>query len=319
MAIYGDLKLEELDEIKIIEDGKVRGCFGLMFTLYFNQSLEKSKIKAVAECIEAYRDLAKDNLTWYLPVNGGQYSQFSSIPLSNLVQYVDKKYQDGDSFEVTLLGGRHYLEASSYNIATLFPQGLGERSLGFLTGSLPFSWLEGSGPGSFQKFIHHWCNKLSPFHGYAGLGLIQSFDYDQMRRDRPLVYPIARRFPGIDIENAITLSRFLCNGIKGVNWLTILGDVFLEKVGGQEALSTKLGPDFIFSPYPGGTVIQAGPAPEMGDQNRNWVPAHYRKLGNELKAIRASYPYAFLKSPAQFPDKEDERLITQQWFARFDN
>ena len=66
-------------------------------------------------------------------------------------------------------------------------------------------------------------------HGLAGLGTQQLYD------DNPYQYlecEIAQNFTGIDITTPLT-SKGLREGIRSVNWYTILSDEWVEKVGGS--------------------------------------------------------------------------------------
>ena len=102
---------------------------------------------------------------------------------------------------------------------------------------------------------------------------------------------------------------YLQDGIKGVNWLTCLSDRWLDKLGGVAALRKSLSDDFILHEYPGGVVIQAGPAPEVGDVNYRVPTERYRTLSRLLKPVRARG-----HAPLLGFDQES----TQVWFDRFD-
>ncbi|MCP3876086.1 MAG: DUF3396 domain-containing protein, partial [Desulfobacteraceae bacterium] len=101
---------------------------------------------------------------------------------------------------------------------------------------------------------------------------------------------------------------------KGVNWLTILCDDLIDQLGGRINLQETLGEEFPFFDYKGGTLIQAGPYPEIGDINRKNIPIHYKKLAKVLKPIRVNYNDSYL----QAPDPNDNKAVTKKWFNRFD-
>lgn len=66
---------------------------------------------------------------------------------------------------------------------------------------------------------------------------------------------MARRFPGIEADYPNVHVLYLKNGIKSVNWLTILNEQRLSEVGGKVALEKQLDDNFKFYEYPGGIVI----------------------------------------------------------------
>jgi hypothetical protein len=105
------------------------------------------------------------------------------------------------------------------------------------------------------------------------------------------------RFPGFNVENPVLLSRHLTNAIKGVNWLTILSDEFLNKLGGLEKIQGQLDDNFPFYYYHGGGLIQSGTSPQIGDRNRKNIPKYYQQLGLVLKPVRVDYPDTFLGAP----------------------
>ncbi len=183
-----------------------------------------------------------------------------------------------------------------------------------MSATLPMKFLEQQEGGFFQNLVHEWCQRLSPYHGYAGLAVISSADYGHARGAAPLLYPLVRRFPGLEIDMPLSHARYCGEGIKGVNWLTVLSHTFLRKLGGKAALQSQLGDEFPFYDYPDGTMIQAGPYPQIGDLEQNNVPVHYQKVYRLVKAVQAEYPHSIMDTP----EGVDGRVFTQQWLHRFE-
>lgn len=314
MQLSENFKLEDMDQIKVVHDERVVLCLGLRATFYLENTEAKEVRLRIAQCVEEYIEMTQDHLRWFLPIGGGRYKETSKHKLPSPVDFVNKNDSPHEEFSILLTGAEHYDEANPYSLDMLAEDDYSGEPLGYLTATLPFSWLSQNKPGAFQQWVNRWNHTLSPYHGYAGLSAIQTVDYDEMRRTESFVYPFAMRFPCLDVDNALTLSRFLIAGIKGVNWLNVLSDKFLEKLGGKEALQKTLGAEFIFFDYPGGTMIQAGPTPQLGDVNRRNIPKYYKRLGSILKSIRAEYPHEYLEAP----EGVDSLEKTKEWFARFD-
>lgn len=314
MELQENITLETLDQIQIGTEESIDVCFGLLCTLYFKNSHTKENRLKIAQCADEYLALFQENLKWCLPPRHGRYKKITKKSTPSVVELLEKKHDSDQGFCFVATGGEQIEDASPYSLNVLTNPEYEKEETAYFSATFPFSWIGTAESGSFQKLVHQWCERISPFHGYAGLAAIQSADDDQRRRTEPSVYPFAMRFPGLEIEDAVTLSIHLHKGIKGVNWLTVLSDEWLGKVGGKEHLKKELGEEFPFHDYSGGTIIQAGPQPQIGDRNRNQIPLHYKKVNQLVKTIRIDFPEEYLEAPEGIDGLEK----TKEWFARFD-
>jgi hypothetical protein len=132
------------------------------------------------------------------------------------------------------------------------------------------------------------------------------------------IFGFAMRFPGLNVEHPLDLSMDLTDSIKGVNWLTIISNGFLDKLGGKQVIQRQLNDEFIFYDYDGGTMIQAGPYPQIGDVNRKIIPEYYKQLGAIVKPIKHKCKDVYLKSPSPNSDFEYNLEKSKEWFDRFD-
>ncbi|KQO56601.1 hypothetical protein ASF22_08570 [Methylobacterium sp. Leaf87] len=48
---------------------------------------------------------------------------------------------------------------------------------------------------------------------------------------------------------------------RASNWLTLLGDANIARLGGEDAIRSQLTPELSLAPYAGGVLIRAGQAP----------------------------------------------------------
>jgi Protein of unknown function (DUF3396) len=158
------------------------------------------------------------------------------------------------------------------------------------------------------------CQRIKPVSGYGGIGILQPLDIDASNRVEPMVQPLAARFPGLEISAPIEEALSVRQGIKGVNWLTILGDRWLEAAGGHDYLRVRLDDNFTFYRYDGGLMIQAGPKPQIGDAEANRWPQHYITLAKVLKKIQVTTHWGFhMGGPGRMDHK-----ATLAWIYRFD-
>lgn len=151
--------------------------------------------------------------------------------------------------------------------------------------------------------------ELLPFRsGLAGFGFEISRYFLEKGNEHAL--PLSMRHPGIDVHNqAAKECNAVCfDGVRGVGWLTMLDDAFVEQLGGPpkldlcEVIRVK-----------GGIIIKAGDAPAIGDVNRK----------DDLPAYREAFAYiepltepTIERSP-WFTLKTDPGDRTEAWYKRF--
>lgn len=308
-----DLTAEQLDELKVIEDDQVLCCVGLLVTLYFRDGHTREKREALWRCHERYWETAGAHLRWGSHPGTGRPVELSKKKLPPLREWLDQLPEE-DELDVSYHGGRHKDDADAYSLS-LYTSRLNPDKLSFFSATLPFSWVAQNPAGSFVRLVRDFCEYLQPFHGYGGMAAISHVSHSKARESRRelSVYALARRFPGLEVDYPVSHLRHLGKGIKGVNWLTVLSETWLEALGGKASLRERLGELFVFHDFTGGTLIQAGPHPQLGDVNRRNIPAPYQKLSRLLKPIRAAYPDVLQADPDGFDDTR-----TQEWLSRFD-
>jgi hypothetical protein len=127
------------------------------------------------------------------------------------------------------------------------------------------------------------------------------------------IYAKARRFWGVDVGSTNDTILLMRTAIKGVNWITLVGQGFASAPEIQAALAGLTGaPSVTVEPRKHATVLIAGPRPVVGDQH--W-PDHsldpYYAVANALRPL-------FLDAHPDFPS---ERWVkngnTVGWIRRF--
>ena len=309
-----DLSLDDIDNTRIERDGAVLARLGLMATVYLERPEAPETRAKLFACVAQYARTHADQLRWSFapergmrPLRGGQ----TVDAVLSAVEALDPATPD--TLELIFHGGTEEEDASTYTIHTFAGQPGRATKLGFLSLSVPLAWAAASPPGAFPRLVMRLCTDLRPLHGYAGLGVLVSADYGAARRAGPSIYPLARRFPGLEVDMPISHLRFLGDGIKGVNWLTILSDPLVSRLGGIHELQSRLPADIPVHTYSGGILIQAGPHPQIGDVNRQLIPHHYRAVARVIRPVRADYGDSFLDPP-----EGDDVATTRAWLERFD-
>jgi hypothetical protein len=149
------------------------------------------------------------------------------------------------------------------------------------------------------------------YSGHGGLVFVYNPWFKEDAFDA--IYARARRFWGIDVEDLNDTLPLMNKGIKGVNWVTLLGRCFALKAEIQSSLRLLQNtPDVTVTHLQHGIVLVAGGEPVVGDRNR---PDHslnpYYAVAKVLKPL-------FLHVHPDFPS---ERFIkngnTLGWIRRF--
>jgi hypothetical protein len=321
--LAAELTVDDLDQITIPKPNKpdiVAVRLGLLCTLYVQHPLDPAVRPALAECCDQYQAMFGEHLRLSLnPTGDGRFVRYPKGGVS-LAEYVANNNASDRPLGPQFTSGTNVRDAASYSVDIWAPQ---RRNLptdddpAYFSVTLPFAFLKDQpGTGAFQRLVHGWCRILKPYCGYAGIGAIQSVEEAERERTAYDVYPIAMRFPGVEIEDAGSVARRMGSHIKGVNWLTALSDEVLAPIGGRQALLAHLDENFRIMEYEGGVLIQAGPSPELGDVNRQQIPRFYRELSRLVRPLRMKYPEgaSFIRSP----DPDENTEATNRWLARFD-
>ncbi|HEY7396402.1 MAG TPA: type VI immunity family protein [Gemmatimonadaceae bacterium] len=323
MQVPDDLTLDDLDQVTIntfYSPDVVAMRLGLMCTLYVQHPHDPAVKQALARCGDQYQAMFGEYLTLYRkPTGSGKFARYPAKGVS-LAKYLETNNLPDRPFAPSFTSGTRYEDATSYSLSIWAPSAEyfpGDDAPAFFTATVPFAFLKDhSGEGAFQHLVHGWCKILQPYCGYAGIGAIQSVDSTEKLRTVAQVYPIAVRFPGVEIENASIVSLHINSHIKSVNWLTALSDEALGPIGGRAALLGQLDENFRIMEYEGGVLIQSGRMPQLGDANRGQAPRYYRQLSELVRPLRMRFPdgHSFIRSGGQQSGAE----ATNEWLARFD-
>jgi hypothetical protein len=130
------------------------------------------------------------------------------------------------------------------------------------------------------------CDELMLWSGTGGFALNMIPNYPGDLPNRRVAF-VANRFLGIDVEPFGALASSADKGIKNINWLTLVGDVFLARAGGRDAVRDRLRSlaGVVVHDLQDGIMIQAGPRPAFGDVNRGERLELYHDIGRTLRPL----------------------------------
>ncbi len=127
-----------------------------------------------------------------------------------------------------------------------------------------------------------------PIHsGHGGL----AFTYQPYRKIDAfeIIYALARRYWGIDVEDLNASARSTGEFLKTISWLTLLGrGLFSAAINRLDGLSEDI--DFARHNERLGTVVRVGSVPDEFDVNRPTTDAYYRLARRLEPALPTEHP-----------------------------
>lgn len=104
-------------------------------------------------------------------------------------------------------------------------------------------------------------------------------------RNKKLRQALAGRFLGVDVGEVSSSGLDAADGLGSVNWLTAIGNDFVEKLGGRRAFSS-LGNSILVHELGTGVLVQAGESPSLGDINAGDALSAYREVAKFVMPVR---------------------------------
>ena len=298
------------------KDGRPALRIGLVATLYFTDPWTRGVREAVTEAAEDYIRQFRDHLRWAQSPKGARVHRMDKGKVPFPREWLPQ-HEEGESWYFGFHGGGSADEASEFQVSAYGSDSI-SKVLGFFQVYLPLTWFAEHPGTTFQDFVLSLANRLHPVSGYAGIGVVESLNDYAREAFQDTVRQIGERFPGLEIEYRLGHDIYLKKGIKGVNWLTLLGDRWVQEIGGVDYLRIRLGDDFKLTPYEGGLMIQAGPKPQIGDVTTNRWPQHYVTLAKVLKPIQVKVHGAFHRGDPMGKQKRMDHAASLAWLFRFD-
>ena len=124
---------------------------------------------------------------------------------------------------------------------------------------------------------------------------------------------LSKRFEGVEISANERLCYNATEGLTTVNWITLIGNEFLKKLGTVEVISLQLPSSCSITVQKHGIAIRTGDYPLLGDKNSGKDElADLKKVYSIVQPIQSVDPdYEF--HPFEF---DGER--TAKWLRRFE-
>ena len=312
------LNEDEQDLSKLIcvkdKEGQIKITVGLLVTVFFRDQLTRAVREDVSGLAQDYIELVGGNLRWTRHPKTLKMHPLDSRNVKLPRDWLPD-HPDGESWEFEVHGGETGKAASAFQVSAFGSPINSDGGCGYLSMSFPLTWFADRAE-TFPEFVLRVCKRLRPLSGYGGISVVESPNAYEANEFQPIVCSIAERFPGIEVEDRPGHTNHVLEGIKGVNWLTVLGERWVRELGGIDYLRIRLGESFGFYIYDGGVVIQAGPKAQIGDKEKGRWPQQYVTLARVLKKVQVKDHY-----PMHFggPGRRLDHEATKAWLFRFDN
>jgi|GEM_PF-5989237 hypothetical protein len=314
-----ELKLTQADLQDILhgerfveEDGKKVLGIGLTSLFLFKDGRTHEKRAAVRKCIEEFLELARPHLHWQT-IDKREVDLSKQEPVD--LEVSERNYTEEHTWSAIYSSGSDPFDASAFQAAFLCRASWQPVGVSYLSIQLPLSYLNPDFIGRFHRFA----SILRATQAYAGVGILQRPSIGSAAPYETLVYELAQRYPGLEVfsPSCTFESLSLKDAMRCINWLTAVGDEFLQSLGKVEDICRGMSQQILVYRYEGGIVFQAGPKPDLGDGEKKIVSQYYREVARALKPVRLQkMMYRFQEGTHGEPnfDLED----TLRWLARFD-
>lgn len=218
-----------------------------------------------------------------------------------------------------------------------------EKELSYLKFSVPMELVtRQEGIEQYERYLRYVCEQLDVRGGYGGLSAVTAYNYHNWQAQE---WAIAERFSGIEVDCCAHMQRqeydplsyegestrkitaihhklhpgakvFRWGFIKSVNWYTLLGDLFVERLGGDAALREALDRDDIrIERINHCVLVRAGPFPRLGAPEEG-LPEPYVFVNSVLRVLRNPKPDGLHLYDPHLPNADSKNA--RDWGARFD-
>lgn len=130
------------------------------------------------------------------------------------------------------------------------------------------------------------------------------------------VWSWARRYYGLHVVEPVAVTWDAPRGICGSNWMTIVGERWFEEGArlGPEALTALSSEESVrcgvtMQSFGQSRLLQAGPGPQLGDQN-------YAQALPAYSAVASALEPGFVEEPTEYLGMFSDLECTERWMRR---
>ncbi|CRY56883.1 Uncharacterized protein conserved in bacteria [Yersinia intermedia] len=298
------------------QDGRPAINLGLIITVFFKNGHTPEIRSKMVECMDRFysefKPYLKKTLTpKWVGITDKNYQKkrqsiLDSSPEETFSWYLGGTETDftAPDYEILIMGKRIFHNDNDRSVIKLV---------------FPLSLLkELDGKERYQDWLMWLCDTFSVESGYAGLSFILPYSFERMF---PYEFALAQRFSGVMVDSIGTLEGSgAAISLKGACWYTILGDPWLEKLGGIEKLKHSLAntPEISLLPYNSGIILKAGQLPpSLGEIKTEGLPPLLVKVNQLIQPVRFNESRS-LHFYSEYENLQFDKESTMKWYRRFD-
>ncbi len=315
----------EIDNIVFARNGFVETRVGFALELYLLKGETVETRLALCSMLRDYHALFPDRLSHFLKVDANRLTKVQGEAYIDYYEDKAKSLPSSEPMDTMVVGypGKRIIDEPtplSISFSAVGPDPLRPLGGSYICAYFPAAFVAERGYSILLDMTKRWGAMVETLHGGVGYSLLLEHGIFSGGNAADItILPALKRFPGLDFSDPghFEVESDLRDGlsIKSINWLTVLGDNLVEKLGDTVMLQEQLGSTCPIYPFRGGIVIQAGEEPQLGDVNRGLVLDDYRRVAQALHPVRfEAYRRGLFPLPAPLDPIEE----TLSWVRRFD-
>ncbi|MGQ6551035.1 DUF3396 domain-containing protein [Serratia sp. JSRIV001] len=287
---------------------------GLSITLFFKQGYTLEKREKILACFSRFRAEFGTHLRFHTHSFKGmkKYSPENIAKVEDSIR--NKGIHDYGGWEIS--DAKNMSEAPNCLMGYLDSGDDDDNENSYLSLVLPWFYLkETQGMARFNDWLTYLCQQLEPDSGDCGYCLSMPFDFDDYC---PLEYELAKRYPPLQVNaNVFADAMQYTDSSRGVNWITILDNRYIKRLGGEDWVRQVLShdPEIGVEHYPGGLLIRAGQYPDLTPLTAGLSP-QYLAVNQLIRPIRVQ-PQEGHSLHSYGVNQFDEQS-TLAWYSRYD-
>lgn len=282
------------EEFELDQYGQRIMQLGLGMSLFFPRPFKdvQNSLWTLWQCYLSL--VGKDTFTWARLGGGNKSRKVTASTFKTIKSWLTGKKDYGDTCWISIHDGpmdklgRHSFMLDGFGE----PDDEYDTEAGFVEMAFPLSFLDSPGPAQLSDSLISTADPVPFYCGVAGYVFHRSpYKFDATIKK---MAALSRRFEGVEISANERLCFLASQGLTTVNWITFVGETFVEKLGGFKKLEASLPSESAIIQKAHGIAIRTGDRPLLGDRNTG---------KDEMASLRKVYK---VLKPAQFVDPQYE-------------
>ena len=267
---------------------------------------------AAFDAINGIASVITENLRWAKNTTTFDWELLESGNVKSYLSQASSVRPDQE-LEFGLRSGDVSSEATDFSISGLFLASW-QSDPSYFKFTVPITFFADR-DDAFVSLVKSTIQKCPPLHGYGGLMIAEAQNRNILQKFEPIVYSIAQRFMGLEVDRPYSHLAYVPSGIKSVNWLTFVDHKLIYNKPEIATWLEKPTLETIKTGRIGSTVfVQSGERPEIGDKQKQRYPTAYVETAKQLKSIKITLHRSFHSGlPGRFT-----RETSEEWLQRLE-